>query len=909
MPATPLTAHVVSHTHWDREWYRTFEVFRFRLVDQGDAVLDLLESDPAYGPFYWDGQTCVIDDYLEIRPEMADRLRKACTDGRLVTGPWFVQPDEFLVSGESFVRNLLLGRRMCREWGAGQQVGYAPDAFGHTSQMPQILCGFGIDNAVFFRGITADQVASEFLWRSPDGSEVLAVKMPDNTAYSNFYYRFRETLADTDRGIALDPERVVAEATQLLEESLAERPTTPYILWMDGVDHVLPQPRTPEIIRIVNERLGDRVQAKTATLREHVDAVLAAAPDLATHTGEMRIANRAWNLQALLAHVASSRIHTKQLNHQCETLLERWAEPWTTFAWLLEKQHGPVAGGERRPEYWQRPPVGLLRHAWKQLLLNQPHDSICGCSVDQVHRDMINRYERCLQVGEKLTTEALERIAARVDTTPPVSDDPHAPEALDALVVTNPLGWDRAAEPVDVVVRIPGDSQAESIRIVGPEGEACARITPMGHAHTMSQAPHDIPVAFGWKRFNVRFLAQAPAFGYSTYHVVANPGSVRVAPSEGAVRVADGALQNEYLRVEVAEDGSISLTDLATGRTTSGGLVFEDGGDFGDGYNYVAPPKDMVMTTAGSLLGDGLTILTERDEIEGRLIIRRQWFVPADRDGDTRNDVVQAPIDIRAVVALRRGARRADVTIDVVNAAKDHRLRVLFPSGATEATHVDVEQAYDVVARTIVQPDTTDWREKQPATGPQKTFTDVSDASGGLCVINKGLPEVEVKDDAQRTIAVSLLRATANGVGAPDEQHEGQMQGAYRFELALLPHAGDWQEARVWQAAHGFSAPLRATQTGLHAGPLAASASLLAVSPDTMAATAVKVTEDEQALLVRVLNLGDEPAEAAIAGPLLTGRATVGNLAEEPGSPLVINDGAVTVTARRRGLVTVLVEA
>ena len=137
------TLHVVPHTHWDREWYQPFQTFRIRLVHLMDRLLDTLARDPAYTHFMLDGQTIVLEDYIQVRPERRAELEAHVRSGRLSIGPWHVLPDEFLVAPESLVRNLLLGDRLCRQFGAKMPVGYIPDPFGHVGQMPQILAGFG----------------------------------------------------------------------------------------------------------------------------------------------------------------------------------------------------------------------------------------------------------------------------------------------------------------------------------------------------------------------------------------------------------------------------------------------------------------------------------------------------------------------------------------------------------------------------------------------------------------------------------------------------------------------------------------------------------------------------------------------------------------------------------------------
>ncbi|TML50811.1 MAG: glycoside hydrolase, partial [Actinobacteria bacterium] len=160
---------VVPHTHWDREWYLPFEFFRLRLGSVVDGVLDTLERDPSFTSFTLDGQAIVLEDYAEVRPENAGRLQALLDAGRLEAGPSYVLPDEILVGAESLVRNLLLGRLVCRRFGVEPSgAGYLPDSFGHPAQLPQILAGFGIRTFLFSRGMgdEADDVGVVFRWRA-----------------------------------------------------------------------------------------------------------------------------------------------------------------------------------------------------------------------------------------------------------------------------------------------------------------------------------------------------------------------------------------------------------------------------------------------------------------------------------------------------------------------------------------------------------------------------------------------------------------------------------------------------------------------------------------------------------------------------------------------------------------------
>ncbi|HEV2711549.1 MAG TPA: hypothetical protein VGU26_00505, partial [Gaiellaceae bacterium] len=180
-----MTVHLVPHTHWDREWYLPFQSFRLRLVGLVDRLLDFMEADERYR-FTLDGQLATIDDYLEVRPEGEPRIRRLVEEGRLAVGPWQVLMDEFLVSGETIVRNLERGLRRGDELGGAMRIGYLPDMFGHVAQMPQILRLAGIDQAVVWRGVPAAVDSHAFEWEAPDGSSVRAEYLAhgyDNGAY------------------------------------------------------------------------------------------------------------------------------------------------------------------------------------------------------------------------------------------------------------------------------------------------------------------------------------------------------------------------------------------------------------------------------------------------------------------------------------------------------------------------------------------------------------------------------------------------------------------------------------------------------------------------------------------------------------------------------------------------------
>jgi alpha-mannosidase len=387
--ATHWRVHVYAHTHWDREWYRPFERFRMQLVGVVDRILQVLDTDPRFATFVLDGQTIVLEDYLELRPEEAPRIRRLVGAGRLEIGPWHVLPDEFLVSGESLVRNLLEGRRVASRFGDPIAVGYLPDPFGHVAQLPAILRGFGIDNAIFSRGMGDEHAGTgnEFRWESPSGVDVLALVQgsPYTSGYCN-----AELLGRGHDVRDLAGYECVAE----LAPYLARHARTDAMLLAAGCDHETIQEQLPQIVDMLAELLpGADVQitgldAYVATVRDAERRSEQAGAPLQRHRGELRGSLHA----PILSSIFSARIPLKQDNDRVQALLERHVEPLMAVA---------VAAGARRA----RDVEPFLRHAWRLVLENHPHDSIGGCSIDEVHREMPARTLRAEAVAHGLVED------------------------------------------------------------------------------------------------------------------------------------------------------------------------------------------------------------------------------------------------------------------------------------------------------------------------------------------------------------------------------------------------------------------------------------------------------------------------------------------------------------------------
>jgi alpha-mannosidase len=372
---------VVPHTHWDREWYLPFEQFRLRLGAIVDGVLDTLEDDPSFTSFTLDGQAIVLEDYVEVRPENEGRLRALLAARRLEVGPSYILPDEILVGGESLVRNLLLGRRVCRRFGVEPSgAGYMPDSFGHPAQLPQILAGFGIRTFLFSRGLgdEIDDVGVIFRWRAGTAEVVACQMLPhyDNFARLTWNHDAEERVR-----------AIVGRFGHAVRAAGGRE-----ILLADGSDHLPVEPELPEILAGLERTFG--TEFRIGRYDEH-----SPEPDgLPAHEGEL-VGSR---LQNVLRGVNSARIYLKQANERAE---RRLLSIETAAALRTLRDEAPY-------------PASDLRLAWRDLLRNHPHDSICGCSCDEVHRDMLVRYEQLDRTLSYVELEALGVGGALVNTLP-----------------------------------------------------------------------------------------------------------------------------------------------------------------------------------------------------------------------------------------------------------------------------------------------------------------------------------------------------------------------------------------------------------------------------------------------------------------------------------------------------------
>ena len=819
LDSRPWRLWVVPHTHWDREWYLPFEDFRIRLAEVVDEAIATLEARPEYR-FTLDGQTVLLEDYLEIRPEMEGRLRALLDDGRLETGPSYVLPDEFLVGAESLVRNLLHGRTVCQRHGAPPApVGYLPDSFGHPAQLPQILRGFGLDTFVFSRGLGDDRerVGGRFRWKGPDGSEVLALPQPvDYAAGAALGHSVRSAQEERGANAADRVEHILRAERHMLAD-----PGFRDLFLGNGYDHARLQDDLPEVLADLRAR-KPHVEARIACLSDYTDAIKGEPGDLPVFEGELAGGARA----NVLRGVNSSRMPLKQANERCERALQA-AETLCALATLSADF---------------RYPQGELRHAWRELLRNQPHDSICGCSVDEAHDDMAPRFRAALQIALRVSDRALHALGAAGGA----GDNEFEPYGMDGR-----YRW--GYRP------LPGGA----IRVDGVRGAGSfANVLPFPRRRLVAL---DLPAelegmeplrAGGWpvqvEQRQAWFELEVP--GFSAQTVALEPGS----GSDGAARAVDErTIENARYRVRAGHDGTLTVEDRCSGATVAGLHRLEDVADRGDSYTFcpvegeapLSPERARVRVTAAGPVVAELEIASE---------LRLPLALAEDRTKRSA-ETIACPVHTR--VRLAASSARLEFTTTVDNRVRDHRLRVHFPTPQPPTT-VRAEGHFAVVRRTPRPVWNGAWVE--PPHDTNHTLGAV--ATGGLALYATGLPEYEVTEDG--ALALTLLRcvgwlsrgdlSTRRGHAGPELPVPGaQCEGLHRFEYAL--EVGEPPDAELLRRSQDQRFDF------VQSGPGADLKAPIAVEGDVVVA-ALKRAEDGDGLVVRAFNPGDEAVALRVPG-------------------------------------------
>jgi len=866
-------AFIVPHTHWDREWYQTFQQFRVRLINLVDNLIDILENDKTFSDFTLDGQTIVLEDYLEVHPEKRGILKKYITEGKIHVGPWYVLPDEFLVSAESIIRNLLLGHKIASEFGRVMKIGYIPDPFGHISQMPQILKGFGIDNIIFWRGIEYDQSqGNEFIWQGPDGTELFAVHLP-KVGYCNAM----SLPEDVDQAYKLIKEAI---------EDLLSRETSKSLLLLNGVDHLEAQPLIPLLVKELNKRFID-VEIKQGNLEEYIDyAKETVKSNLNKISGEFRSGKDTHILQS----VYSSRMYIKQANERCEILLKNWAEPTASLAWLLGKDY----------------PQNLIWTSWKWLLKNHPHDSICGCSIDQVHKEMMTRFDWSKQIAQGVINKNLDYITGKIKINYLNKDEL-------ALLVFNPLPY-FIDENVEVRIKFPQEINLNRVKVLNTQREEIPyQLKGYGADYKIIFNPFKVPQFLEVNYADISFTAKdIPACGYKIFIVKAINNLMTSKEYETDIRAGRDYIENKYYKIIVEANRTLTIVDKLNNKVFKNCHRFIDGGDAGDEYTYSPPLNDEIIISQL----DNLSI-QDVGPSEATLKVSGKMMLPVGLNPDRKSradKMIECPLE--SEIKLYSEIQRIEFKTKFNNRVCDHRLQVEFPT-AIKSDYVYADGHFDVVKRSINVSDSEGWKEKAYKTAHNSGFIDINNKEYGLAVLNRGLPEYEIIPD-NNTIALTLVRSVGwlsrgdleykkGNAGPSFATPEAQCLGENIFSYAIIPHQGSWDDARISHKTKQYKTKVVTKQLENQPGNLSDKYSFIQLEGDHLEISAIKKHEFKDKLLIRVYNPTDKVTIGKIKLEFDVNKVYLGKLDESYEEKLVYNNG-VKIEVKPKEIKTIIFE-
>lgn len=910
--------HVVCNTHWDREWRMSYQKTRMMLVKMMDLLIELLEKHPEYSSYTLDAHTIMVEDYLAIKPEMRERIERLVKERRLFIGPWYTLPDMFNIGQESIVRNLLRGRKISQQMGHTMQVGYTPCSWGQTGQLPQIYAGFGIDTILFYRGFSLHEAPVEFIWEAPDGTRALAHRFSLFARYNCYYLVFRRVAYGLDfedrhwywgehpecpmrfcdgtdpvanirlykPHIEYHPERLKSAFEDMLQRE-GEDYVSEYFLAMHGHDISFPHLIDAQLAIDGDKEFPDlkisvsNLEDYMAKLKETLDF-----SSLKVLKGERRTSLKYGLWTYLFPGSISARVPLKQTNFRVERSLVSFAEPIATLAWALKVL----------PEYPQR----YIDLAWQYLLSNHTHDAHSGCGSDKITEDVMYRYRQAEELAESVVEETFANLIQHIDRR-----DTEPQDLL--IMVYNPTQTERT-EVVELIIDTPLEAKARSLFISDAEGKRY----DYQPVHISDEAIFcdnywNVPQIFDCRRFKIKFPAsQIPPFGYKVFKVSCREEINRFS---GSLITAENTMENEFLKVTINQNGTFDVYHKSSGRTFKGLGYFQDSGEVGNPWQHTSPMKDIVINSLGSrakisLIEDGRYCATFKVELE--------LEVPAEASADgTTRSTYTTTLTISQFITLKRGSERVEIRTEIDNTARDHWLRVVFPTGIS-TNYSFADSHFDVVKRDIPLPDTDTWKEPTVGTNPMRSFVDLNDGKSGLAVLVRGLQEYEVFDRPGRPIALTLLRTFPINMEVSEARKQTlpdpgtQCPGKQVFEYAIYPHIGDTISGGVPLQAMEFAVPVRAVQFAPSPdGTLPWQLGLFKSAPQNVIITAVKKAESDDKVIVRFFNPTDETVEETLKFAPEIKEAFQVNLAEEVIEKIKLKkDNTITLKVPKKKIIT-----
>jgi mannosylglycerate hydrolase len=880
--------YLVSHSHWDRAWYLSFQQFRFRLVQVIDRLLDLLESDPVYKSFTLDGQTVLLEDYLEIRPENKSRIQQLIRDERLIIGPWYILPDLFLVSGESVIRNFQYARKISKDLGELSNVGYIPDPFGHWAQLPQVLSQLGYNSFVFMRGMPleeAERLKLYFTWRAPDGSTTDAIYLKEGyfnasaLGYPQIIGRYE----------ASTPKSELAQ--KQISETIANLNNTqelPVQLLLNGMDHMPEQKEIPELLRELNKSQNPKI--KHTSLDDFITTLTTKQRPTEEFSGDL-LGNAH---HPILSSVFSTRMYLKHQNHRSQQMLERYAEP----IGFLRKQ----ISGEPSDQ-------SMLDYAWKELLKNHPHDDICGCSVDQVHRDNEQRFAAVEDIGDVLITETLEQIALSGTAKNGKQDKTHTP-----VFVFNPHPFS-VIQTISTTIFFPnpdgefGDSPADNqIELTDPAGNSIPAFVKQSSAPEVSRNY----LGNIWGRlYEIEFQAEIEGLSHQIYQATLTDTPREESdlknPDRHAIQNLSYELteKNQYLTLRI-KNSHIEIKHP---------FWFEFEQDEGDTYSF-GPLKN------GEIYTSELHSFSVASDNNATAVFKLS--IPSSIEDKTNTELyINADIHLENEQIL--------LNLSYTNTIKDGRLRLISKTGFLQDTLI-TDGHFRLAERTQVQAETPETNSERYEKYPGEFNYQTLHQGDGSVILgteyhhwtaHRGNPEIEIVErDGSGCLATTLHRSVqklsvGNGrirrvqagpsVDTPEAQclRDFEQHFAFGYENISVPE--------IIQSIKTFSHPLYVKEIprlidAPQQGSVPTEKSWLNIDNPNILLSSFRINKDGHTV-IRIYNISDEDEDVQLSINWPAAKWCTSNLWDEwnAESEQTLKNETISLLVRHHAIETIIV--
>lgn len=733
--------HIVSHSHLDREWYMPLVEHQMYLVDLMDDIIEL-SKDSRFNSFHLDGQMIPLEDYFKVKPENREIVSNLIKENKLRIGPFYILQDCFLTSSESNLRNIQIGikemKSYLKDYKDNINIGYFPDTFGNPGQIPQILKRANIDVAYFGRGVKTtgfdnmvsddyESKSSEMFWKSPDGSEVLGV------LFANWYCNGLNIPVKEDLAKLFWDQKI-----KDVEKYASGR----NLLFMNGCDH---SPLQKDILDAIDtaKKLYPEYEFRHSNLKDYSEMVKEEIKikkiNLDIVKGELR--SQKTDGWYTLTGTSSNRVYLKQKNKKAEYLLEEQVEPILTSIYGKENY-----------------PYEKLTYAWKTLMSNHPHDSICGCSIDSVHLGMEERFKEVVELSNHLTKRAFYYYSKNVDTSSYKNDY--------LFTVHNMTQYSGIKETeVEIELKrinfrdmffeeayktLNSEELPKSVKVYD-ENENLIYETNLKFSKVMFD--YELPEG----EFRVPYFAQKVKFDllvnlkeFSRKTFIAR-FSNEYLEEKNQIKISNNIISNEYIDVKVNDDGTFDIFDKINNVSFDNLGILENTGDVGNEYIFKESLGERIYSNNKKVeyeiisINKYKTLIKIFDELElpksaEDQLLKDQVMINEITKRKIKRSKELIKVKILKTIEINAFSKTVKLNIKFKNEVLDHRLRILFKTNV-ETDVVNAESIYEVAKRNIKP--YPEWQNPDNSQNFNR-FVNLRDENKGITLGSDGIAEYEI---------------------------------------------------------------------------------------------------------------------------------------------------------------------